>query len=198
MIMLMACTSFFVMSYSTLMPVFARDVFKGNAGTYSLLNSLSGLGALFGAIYMAGLKNTLHIKRVVIYSSVLCGVSIAAFAYSYSLPLALFFILLSGTGMMMQIAGTNTFIQTTVADDMRGRVISYYVMAFQGMQPIGSFFAGLATHHTSPRAVLFTQGGLGVITAILFGLLFQRMRNRQVKADAGPAPALENAGAPMP
>jgi MFS family permease len=193
MILLMACTSFFVMSYSTLMPVFAKDVFKGDAGTYSMLNSISGLGALFGAVYMASLKNTLHIKRVVIYASILCGLSIALFALCHSFWLALLFMMPSGMGMMMQIAGTNTFIQTTVADDMRGRVISYYVMAFQGMQPLGSFVAGLAAHHASAQTVLFTQGAIGVVTAIAFGLLFQRMRNQEINRNKETTSVLENA-----
>ena len=173
-ILLMACTSFFTMTYSTLMPVFAKEIFHGNAGTYSLLNSLSGLGALMGAIYMATLKSTKNLKRVIIYSSALCGTSIAIFAWCTQLWLALGFIALSGLGMMIQIAGTNTFVQTNVAPQMRGRVISYYVMAFMGMQPIGSFLAGLAAHHLSPRIVVFVQGVCGLISAIAFGVLFKR------------------------
>ncbi|WP_462265966.1 MFS transporter [Mucilaginibacter sp.] len=192
MILLMACSSFFVMSYSTLMPVFAKDIFKGSAGTYSLLNSISGLGALFGAVYMAGLNNTLHIKRVVIYSSIICGAGIAVFALCHSLWLALLFILPSGMGMMMQIAGTNTFIQTTVTDNMRGRVISYYVMAFQGMQPLGSFLAGWAAHRVGAQVTLFVQGTIGVVVAIMFGLLFQRMRNREINRNKETIPVLEN------
>jgi MFS family permease len=178
MILLMAFTSFLVMPYSTLMPVFAKDIFHGDAGTYSLLNSLSGLGALAGAFYMAGLKNTQNLKRVVIISSMLFGASIAIFAWCSYFSLALCFIMSAGTGMMMQIAGTNTFIQTNVSDEMRGRVISYYVMAFQGMQPLGSFFVGLGGHYASPRAILFIEGIAGLTAAVIFGLLFKKVANQ--------------------
>ncbi len=178
MILLMAFTSLFLMSYGTLMPVFAKDIFHGNAVTYSLLNSLSGLGALGGAIYMAGLKSTQNLQRTVIYACLLFGVSIAIFAWCTQFWLALIFIMLAGTGMMMQIAGTNTFIQTNVSNNMRGRVISYYVMAFQGMQPIGSFFVGLGGHHASVRTVLFIMGLSGVVTAAIFGLYFKRTADK--------------------
>ncbi len=183
-ILLIACTSCCTMTYGTLTPVFAKEIFHGNAGTYSLLNSLSGLGALMGAIYMATLKSTENLKRVVIISSAVCGAAIAIFAWCTQLWLALGFIALSGLGMMIQIAGTNTFVQTNVAPQMRGRVISYYVMAFMGMQPIGSFLAGLAAHHFNPQVVVFVQGILGLAAAVLFGILFRRSRDRKIEHEA--------------
>lgn len=180
MILLMACTSFFTMTYSTLMPIFAKDVFHGNAATYSLLNSMSGLGALAGAIYMATLRSTENLRKTIIIASLICGISIALFAMSGYLWLALIFIATGGLGMMIQIAGTNTFIQTTVAPQMRGRVISYYVMAFMGVQPLGSFLAGLAAHHFNARYVLFAQGTAGIIAALLFGSFFRRAKKKEL------------------
>jgi MFS family permease len=180
MILMMACTSLFVMPYSTLMPIFAKDIFKGDAGTYSLLNSISGLGSLVGAIYMAGLNTTGNIKRIAVFACGLFGVGLAAFAWSNSLWLALCFVMPAGAGAMMQIAATNTFIQTNVSDEMRGRVISYYVMAFMGMQPIGSFLAGLGAHYASPRLIMSIEGSAGLVIAIVFGLLFKKALKRRV------------------
>lgn len=191
MILLMACTSFFTMTYSTLLPIFAKDIFHGNASTYSWLNSVSGLGALCGAFYMATLKSTENLRKTIIIASIICGTSIAAFACSPQLWLALVFIATGGLGMMIQIAGTNTFIQTTVAPQMRGRVISYYVMAFMGVQPIGSFFAGLAAHHFNVRYVLFIQGAAGLVAAILFGLFFKRAKERRIALAATQPPGAE-------
>jgi MFS family permease len=179
-IILMACISFLVMPYSTLMPVFAKEVFHGSAGTYSLLNSISGLGSLMGAMYMATLKTTGNIKRIIIFACALFSIGLAAFACSGSLWLALLFIMPAGAGAMIHIAGTNTFVQTSVSDEMRGRVISYYVMAFLGMQPLGSFFVGLAGHYASPRVILCVQGAAGLATAILFGCLFKRAAERRL------------------
>lgn len=176
-IMLLACTSLFTMTYSTLLPIFAKDIFHGNARTYSLLNSLSGLGALCGAIYMASLQSTNNLRKTIVIAASLCGLGIAGFALSSQLWMALVCIAIGGVGMMIQIAGTNTYIQTNVAPQMRGRVISYYVMAFMGVQPIGNFFAGLAAHHINARYVLFFQGVAGLIAAITFGIFFRKSNN---------------------
>jgi MFS family permease len=184
-ILLMACTSFLVMPYTTLMPVFAKEIFHGNAGTYSLLNSISGLGSLIGAIYMATLKSTGNIKRLIVFACAMFSAGLGIFAWCNSLWLALIFVMPAGAGAMMQIAGTNTFVQTTVSDEMRGRVISYYVMAFLGMQPLGSFLVGLAGHYASPRVILGIQGIAGLITAAVFGILFKRAASR--RADQQPA-----------
>ncbi|QJD97516.1 MFS transporter [Mucilaginibacter robiniae] len=183
MILLMACISFVVMPYTTLMPIFAKDVFHGNAFTYSLLNSISGLGSLAGAIYMASLKGTLRLKRIVIFACALFSVSLAVFAWCGNLWLALCFVLPAGAGAMMQIAGTNTFVQTNVSDEMRGRVISYYVMAFMGMQPLGSFIVGLAAHNIGPRWVLCIEGILGFVIAVAFGFLFKGSKNNILRSN---------------
>ncbi len=193
MILLMACTSLCVMPYSTMMPVFAKDVFKGNAATYSALNSVSGLGSLVGAIYMAGFKSTKNIRKVTVYACGLFGLGVAIFAWCSNLWLALLFIMMAGAGTMVQIAGTNTYVQTNVRDDMRGRVISYYVMAFMGMQPLGAFLVGLGAHHASPQLILFIEGILGLIIAIVFGALFKRDAERRIKiSEKEPVAGLEN------
>jgi MFS family permease len=182
-ILLMACTSLFVMPYSTLMPVFAKDIFHGDAGTYSLLNSISGVGSLMGAIYMASLKNTGNIKRIIIVACLMFSTGLGIFALCNNLWMALLFIMPAGAGAMMQIAGTNTFVQTNVSDEMRGRVISYYVMAFMGMQPLGSFLVGLGGHYAGPRVILFVQGLAGIVTAIVFAILFKRSAARKIKIE---------------
>ncbi|WP_345955362.1 MFS transporter [Mucilaginibacter sp. PAMB04168] len=183
MILLMACTSFLVMPYTTLMPVFAKDIFHGDAGTYSLLNSVSGLGSLIGAIYMATLKTTGNIKRIVVFACAMFSVGLAVFAWCSNIWLALLFIMPAGAGAMMQIAATNTFVQTTVSDEMRGRVISYYVMAFMGMQPLGSFLVGLGGHYAGPRTILFIEGAAGLATAIVFAMLFKKSADRKLERD---------------
>jgi MFS family permease len=173
-ILLMACVSFFVMSYTTLMPVMAKDIFHGTAATFSALNSISGLGALCGAIYMAGLKSTKNLRRTLVYTSAFFSLAIAVFALSGYLWLALFFMFLAGIAVMMHIAGTNTYVQTKVSDQMRGRVLSYYVVAFLGMQPLGNFCVGLAAHYFGARPVLFVEGIAGLVIAVLFSQLFKK------------------------
>jgi MFS family permease len=178
---LMALTSLIVMPYSNLFPVFAQTIFKGNVTTFSWLNSISGLGALFGAIYMTTIKPGKSLLRIIILSSLLFSVSLMLFAYSHSLFAALVFILLGESGMLAQIAATNTYVQTNVDEHMRGRVISYYVMAFQGMQPIGSLLVGWSAHAGSAQATVFLEGLAGVVIALLFIPALKRVKRMSME-----------------
>lgn len=167
-ILLMACTSFFVMPYTTLLPVFATDVFHGNVTTFSWLNAVSGLGALGGAIYMATLKPGKSLLRVIGYSCAQFAISLFLFSVTGILPLALCFIMAAEFGMLSQVAASNTYIQTHVDENMRGRVISYYVMAFQGMAPIGSLLIGFLAHYFGASLIVSAEGVAGVIAVICF------------------------------
>jgi MFS family permease len=178
---LMALTSLIVMPYSNLFPVFAQTIFKGNVTTFSWLNSISGLGALFGAIYMTTIKPGKSLLRIIILSSLLFSVSLMLFAYSHSLFAALVFILVGESGMLTQIAATNTYVQTNVDEHMRGRVISYYVMAFQGMQPIGSLLVGWSAHAGSAQATVFLEGLAGVAIALLFIPALKRVKRMSME-----------------
>lgn len=167
-ILLMACTSFFVMPYSTLLPVFATDIFHGNVTTFSWLNSISGLGALGGAIYMATLKPGKSLLKIIAYCSAQFAISLILFSLTGLFPLALCFIMAAEYGMMSQIAASNTYIQTHVDENMRGRIISYYVMAFQGMQPIGSLLIGFLAHYFGASLIVCAEGIAGAIAVICF------------------------------
>lgn len=167
-ILLMACTSFFVMPYTTLLPVFATDVFHGNVATFSWLNAVSGLGALGGAVYMATLKPGTSLLKVIGYGCAQFAISLFLFSVTGIFPLALCFIMAAEFGMMSQIAASNTYIQTHVDESMRGRVISYYVMAFQGMAPIGSLVIGFMAHYFGASLIVSAEGIAGVISVICF------------------------------
>ncbi len=167
-ILLMACTSFFVMPYTTLLPVFATDVFHGNVTTFSWLNAVSGLGALGGAIYMTTLKPGRSLLKVIIYCSAQFAISLVFFALTSNFPLALCFIMAAEFGMLSQIAASNTYIQTHVDENMRGRVISYYVMAFQGMAPVGSLLIGFLAHYFGASIIVSAEGVAGAISVICF------------------------------
>jgi predicted MFS family arabinose efflux permease len=177
-IALMAFTSFLVMPYSNLFPVYAQTVFKGDVTTFGWLNSISGLGVLIGAIYMANYKEGKNLLKMIVLSSILLSVCLILFAYTQQLPLALLFIMIGESGMLIQIAATNTYVQTNVEEHMRGRVISYYVMAFQGMQPIGSLMVGWMAHKSSAPATVMLEGLAGVIIALSFIPALRRIRKR--------------------
>jgi predicted MFS family arabinose efflux permease len=132
------------------------------------MNSIGGLGALCGAIYMTRRKENANFLRLTVFSSILFCVSMMVFAYTTHILLAMFLIMIGEAGMLSQIAATNTYVQTRVEERMRGRVLSYYVMAFQGMQPLGSLLVGWAAHRTSAPATVFSEGLLGLLAAIIF------------------------------
>jgi MFS family permease len=144
------------------------------------LNSISGLGALFGAIYMTTLKRNANFLRLIVLSSLLLTACLMLFSYTKNFSMALFIIMIGEAGMLMQIAGTNTYIQTSVEEGMRGRVISYYVMAFQGIQPIGILLTGWLAHITSAPLTVFLEGMIGLVVSILFIPALRRLRKNDL------------------
>lgn len=167
-ILMMACMSFFVMPFGTLLPVFARDIFQGDATTFTWLNSVSGLGALAGTAYLATLRPGKKLVSVIRNLGGVFSLSLILFAFTDTLPLALCFLTLAGLGMIVQGAGTNTYIQTHVEDHMRGRVLSYYIMAFQGILPIGGFWLGYLAQQIGAPHALIIQGFGGLLTVAAF------------------------------
>lgn len=156
-LMLMALFSLLVMSYTTIVPIFATQILKGNAHTLGLLMAASGAGAGCGAIYMSTRKTVLGLGRVVAYAPMVCGVGLIGFACSGSLILSMAALTVVGLGTLLQISSSNTVLQTIVDNDKRGRVMSLYTMAFLGMAPFGSLIAGgLAGKIGAPHTLLLS------------------------------------------
>ncbi|HYC83657.1 MAG TPA: MFS transporter [Chryseosolibacter sp.] len=173
--LMLAIVSLISLPYITLLPVYARHVYHGQASTFGYLNSFVGLGALAGAIFLASLPAGANLKKVLFLNTLVFGVGLAAFSYTESLPLALVFVAVAGFGMMSQTTISNTLIQTNVAPAMRGRVISYYAMAFFGMQPLGALLIGMLSEEIgAPRTVLLE--GIGTAIVALAFLPFLRKR----------------------
>ena len=177
-LMLMALLGFVVMPYTTLLPIYAKTIFKGDVEIFSWLNIISGLGALMGALYVASLKTEKNLLKVIICAGLVISTSLLLFSYTTYLPLSLFFLMIGECGLLTFIASTNTFLQTHVDEPMRGRVISYYVMAFGGTIPIGSLIIGLLAHFTSAPFAVFAEGIAGIIILILFIPAFKRSTKR--------------------
>ena len=173
-ILLMAIMSFLIMPYTTLLPIYAKNIFKGDVTTFSWLNIISGLGALTGAIYVARLRPGKNLLKVIIGAGLLLCVSLVLFSYITYLPVSFVLIMVGEAGLLTFIASTNTYLQTNVDENMRGRVISYYVMAFGGMLPIGSLVTGLLAHLTSAPFTILVEGLMGIITLVAFIPAFRK------------------------
>jgi MFS family permease len=180
LILMLGFSSLFVIPFNTLMPVFAKDVFNGSARTFSWFESAAGLGSIISAVYLAQLKPGKNMINIVVTASTVFGISILLLAVSGWLPLALVFMLFSGMGMMAQTSAINTYIQTHAIPSMRARAISYYVMAYQGMIPVGSLFIGILAHEAGPRLTVALEGITGLLATVFFVLHRNKTGNSEM------------------
>jgi MFS family permease len=141
-ILLLALVSLVGVPYSVLMPIFAATVFHGGPHMLGLLMTSSGCGALVGALWLAARRSVVGLGRVIAIASGLFGLGLIGFSWSTALWLAIPCLVLTGFGFMVQMASSNTVLQTIVEDAKRGRVMSFYMMAFLGTAPFGSLIAG--------------------------------------------------------
>jgi MFS family permease len=178
-LIMLALISLLVLPFSTLIPYYAKDVFKGTASTFGIIDSFIGLGAFSGAIFLASLKAGANLKQILFINTLVFGVGLILFSHEGNYPLALIFVTIAGFGMMSQITVSNTLIQTTVDLNMRGRVISFYAMAFFGMQPIGGLLVGAISKWIGTTDTLMGEG----FAALLIGFLHWRyLRREKLKA----------------
>jgi MFS family permease len=187
--LMLAGVSLVSLPFITLLPVYAREIFEGDASTFGLLNSFVGVGAISGALFLASLKPGTNLKKVLFRCTLLFASGLLAFSYLKSFPVALVALTIAGFGMMAQTTISNTLIQTTVAPVMRGRVISYYAMAFFGMQPIGGLLVGSAAYAMGAPLTMLLEGLATLAIGIVFfpflrrDILFrkQRLKIRQMQ-----------------
>lgn len=139
---LIALVSLMGIPYMVLMPAFAGTVLKGGPHTLGFLMTAAGAGALVGALWLASRRSVLGLGRVIPLAAAAFGMGLIAFSFSRSLWLCLVVLVIAGCGFMVQMAASNTILQTIVDDDKRGRVMSLFVMAFMGATPLGSLLAG--------------------------------------------------------
>lgn len=183
-VFLTAAMSLLVVPYTTLLPIYAASVFKGDITTFSWLNSISGLGALLGAVYMATRKPGSKYIRIIAYAALIFSVGLILFSYTKNLTLALIFLMVAEAGLLTEISASNTYVQTHVDEHMRGRVIGYYVMAFLGMQPIGGLLIGSLAHFTSAPFTVMAEGVCGVTAALLFIPVLRKLRKSGISKEA--------------
>jgi MFS family permease len=164
-LLLLALVSFMGMPYTVLMPAIAR-MLGGGAHTLGFLMAASGIGALCGTLYLASRRSVLGLGRVIVLASAGFGLGLIAFSQSRNFWLSFAILVPTGLGMMVQMAASNTVIQTLVDEDKRGRVMSFFTMAFFGTVPFGSLFAGfMADRFGAPNTIAF--GGAACIAGSL-------------------------------
>jgi len=176
MLLLLALVSLMGMPYQILMPIFAKDILGGDAHTLGFLMGASGLGALAGTVYLATRRTIRGFGRLITVSAVVFGLGLIAFSLSHAVWLSMTLVFVAGLGMMVQMASSNTVIQTVIDDDKRGRVMSFFTMAFMGMAPFGSLLAGALASRIGAPSTLALGGGFCVAGAALFASRLKEMR----------------------
>lgn len=167
-LILLSLTSITSVSLSTLLPVFATKLFASGASGLGILTSVSGAGALCGAIYLASRKSLLGLGRVIALSTATLGLGMALFAYAPVHPFAIACLFFTGGGNIVQMVAANSLLQVIAEDGKRGRVLSFYIVSLLGLAPFGNLLAGyLGSHLGAPTTVAFT--GLATLVS---GLVF--------------------------
>ena len=176
LLLLIGLVSLVGMPYTVLMPVFADQILHGGARELGILMGATGVGALFGALTLAAKTGVTGLGRWVTITCATLGISLFLFSFSTSFWLSAALLLPAGYSMMLQMACSNTLIQTMVPDQLRGRVMSLYSMMFMGMAPFGAFFGGALAHRIGAPITVASGGVACVIGAIWFGRALPAMR----------------------
>ncbi len=175
-LLLFALVSLMGMPFMVLMPIFASKVLHGGPHTLGFLLGASGVGALISAVSLALRKTVRGLTTMIQISAALFGFGLIGFGLSRIFLLSMALMLIVGFGMMQGLAASNTVIQTLVPEDKRGRVMSYYTMAFVGMAPFGSLLAGGLAHRLgAPHAIMIT-GAFCVAGSIWFTTQLKSIR----------------------
>ncbi len=193
--LMLSVISLLSLPFVTLLPVYAGEIFDGDASTFGYLNTCVGLGAISGALFLASMRPGTNLKKVLFRCTIVFGLGLIGFSYMTSFPLALVFLTLAGFGMMAQTTISNTMIQMTVASAMRGRVISYYAMAFFGMQPVGGLIVGIIAQAAGAPLTILLQGIATLVIAFLFFPFLRKdilLRRQRIKLHRMREQALEN------
>lgn len=191
-LLLFAMVSLMGWPFTVLMPIFAGDVLKGGPHTLGFLMGAVGTGALVSAISLALRKTVLGLGRMIPISTAALGLGLILFGMSRTLWVSLLLMLVCGFGMMQQMAASNTIIQTIVEDNKRGRVMSFYAMAFVGMAPFGSLLAGGLAHAIGAPRTVILSGACCVAGAAWFATQVRGIRKliRPIYVDLGILPAV--------
>jgi predicted MFS family arabinose efflux permease len=173
---LVAISSTMGMPYTVLMPAMAAEVFGGGPNTLGALMTAVGVGALAGGIYLASRRSVVGLGRVILVGTLLFGASLVAFSLSHRMSIALVALAASGAGFIVQMASTNTILQTIVDEDFRGRLMGFYTMAILGTIPIGSLLAGVIASRVGAPMTIRLGGLLVIVSGIWFAYALPSIR----------------------
>ncbi len=167
-------------SYSSLLPAIAKELFNGGADVQSALLVFAGVGAITGNLWLAGRRDPSRFARGIAATILCAGGALLLLAQVSDLWIGLPLMLLLGAGIITSAAATNSLLQMLVENDKRGRVMSFYAVAFTGLYPIGSLIAGWLSEWMGLRATFMLQGGIAIICAGFFWHALPRLSEQMI------------------
>ena len=177
LLLLSAINSFFGAPYFTLVPIYARDIFGLGETGLAVMMGTAGAGALFGALLVAYLGDWKRKGWLVLCGSIAFGIFITNFALSARLSMSLAFLFGVGFSLVVCVSTINTLLQKLVTDQMRGRVMSMFILSFLGTMPIGNIIAGTASNHFGPPHTLAAGGVTVAVVATCVTIFNKRLRD---------------------
>ncbi|HEU0173708.1 MAG TPA: MFS transporter [Blastocatellia bacterium] len=177
MLLLLALVSLVGMPYTVLMPVYANEILGGGPYTLGWLMAASGMGALMGALFLAARKTVLGLGKFIPIMAGAFGAGLIALSFSRALWLSLLLMVVTGLGFMVQMAVSNTLLQTIVEKDKRGRVMSFYAAAVMGTTPFGSLLAGVVAARIGTTHTLLISGICCIVGAMWFARTLPALRH---------------------
>jgi MFS family permease len=177
-LLLVASVALVGVPYTVLLPAISRDVLHGGAHTFGFLTAAAGVGALAGALYLAGRRTVVGLGRHIVLATAVFGLSLVLVGLSRSFWLTLGLLVVTGFSMMVEMASCNTVVQTIVDEDKRGRVMSFYTLAFMGTMPFGSLLAGAVAHWVGTPETLMGGGVLCALAAVWFARELPEIRKK--------------------
>ncbi len=180
-ILMAAILSLLVWPYDTLIPVFAKVVFKGDAATFGYISSFMGVGAIIGTFMLAALKKGTDLKIVLLINTIVSGISLMLFSHITYFPLAMVFATITGFSTLSLATICITIVQVNADVTMRGRAMSYIALAFFGMLPLGSLLIGSISQRIGAPDTLLCEGIMALLIAAAFSpfLRSDRLKKRE-------------------
>jgi len=154
--------------FQVFMPVFAKDILKGDSQTLGFLTGALGAGALTGALILANITSLKKFPILILISALLFSCGLGIFTLSNHLATSLVAMVVTGLGMVSLYAACNTLLQTLVLENMRGRIVALYSMSFMGFTPIGSILIGSITEYAGLQPTLTVASILCLIVAFWY------------------------------
>ncbi len=168
LLLLVIIISLIGLPFQVFMPVFAKDILDGDSQTLGFLTGALGAGALTGALLLANQSSTTRFPTIILACALMFSIGLGAFTLSENLFISMPALVITGFGMVVLFAASNTLLQTLVDENMRGRIVALYSMSFMGFTPIGSILLGSMTEIISLQNTLLITSSLCLITAIWY------------------------------